>query len=164
MSSIEEGARRAVAEDVDVVVALFAVALDELTPHRGGAMWARHEARAEPVATGLEAALADPDQLLVVGTIDGSVVGYAAVRLDPLHGGGTVALLTDVYVLADARGVGVGEAMLELCVDWARERGSVGIDSLALPGDRDTKNFFETFGMVARAIVVHRPLDRHDPT
>ena len=25
-------------------------------------------------------------------------------------------------------------------------------------GDRATKNFFETFGLVARGIVVHRPL------
>ena len=27
-----------------------------------------------------------------------------------------------------------------------------------LPGMRDSKNFFETFGLVARAIVVHRSL------
>ena len=43
-------------------------------------------------------------------------------------------------------------------VAWCRDRGCVGVDSLALPGDRATKNFFESFGLVARAIVVHRPL------
>ena len=32
------------------------------------------------------------------------------------------------------------------------------MDSLALPGDRATKNFFETHGLVARAITVHRRL------
>jgi hypothetical protein len=32
------------------------------------------------------------------------------------------------------------------------------MDSLALPGDRATKNFFESFGLKARAIVVHRSL------
>jgi hypothetical protein len=32
------------------------------------------------------------------------------------------------------------------------------VDSLALPGDRHTKNFFEAFGLVARAIVVHKTL------
>jgi hypothetical protein len=27
-----------------------------------------------------------------------------------------------------------------------------------MPGDRNTKNFFESFGLVARAITVHRDL------
>ena len=31
--------------------------------------------------------------------------------------------------------------------------------ALAGAGERATKNFFERFGLVARAIVVHRPLD-----
>ena len=41
----------------------------------------------------------------------------------------------------------------------AKERGALAIQSVALPGDRATKNFFETHGMVARAIIVHRWLD-----
>jgi hypothetical protein len=44
-------------------------------------------------------------------------------------------------------------------VEWCTARGCVGVDGLALPGNRATKNFFETFGLVARAIVVHRRLD-----
>jgi hypothetical protein len=48
--------------------------------------------------------------------------------------------------------------MMQALVDWCTERGCMGVDSLALPGDRHTKNFFESFGLVARAIVVHRPL------
>jgi hypothetical protein len=47
---------------------------------------------------------------------------------------------------------------MDAIVAWAEAAGCVGIDSLALPGNRETKNFFETFGLVARAIVVHRPL------
>jgi len=35
----------------------------------------------------------------------------------------------------------------------------VAVQSTALPGDRATKNFFESQGMVARAILVHRWLD-----
>jgi hypothetical protein len=34
----------------------------------------------------------------------------------------------------------------------------VGIDAVALPGMRETKNFFEAAGLVARAIVVHKAL------
>jgi hypothetical protein len=55
--------------------------------------------------------------------------------------------------------VGVGEAVMDHLVAWCRAQGCFGVDSLALPGDRQTKNFFESFGLVARAIVVHRPLD-----
>jgi hypothetical protein len=47
---------------------------------------------------------------------------------------------------------------MEAVLAWAGERGCVGVDALALPGSRETKNFFESFGLVARAIVVHRDL------
>jgi L-amino acid N-acyltransferase YncA len=65
-----------------------------------------------------------------------------------------------IYVEPGARSVGVGEAILDLLIVEATERGAIGIEALALPGDRATKNFFETHGMVARAIIVHRRLDR----
>ena len=42
---------------------------------------------------------------------------------------------------------------------WARATGCIGIESMALPGDRDTKNFFEAAGLIARAIVVHRSFE-----
>jgi hypothetical protein len=48
--------------------------------------------------------------------------------------------------------------LMDQLVEWCRERGCIGVDSLALPGDRATKNFFESFGLVARAIIVHRRL------
>jgi hypothetical protein len=41
----------------------------------------------------------------------------------------------------------------------AAAAGAVGIEATALPGDRATKNFFETHGLVARALTVHRRLD-----
>ena len=47
---------------------------------------------------------------------------------------------------------------MQALVDWCAARGCFGVDSLALPGDRHSKNFFESFGLVARAIIVHRPL------
>ena len=48
--------------------------------------------------------------------------------------------------------------MLEAIVAWGTDRGAVGVDAIVLPGARDTKNFFETFGLKARALVVHRAL------
>jgi hypothetical protein len=49
---------------------------------------------------------------------------------------------------------------MDAVLAWCRECGCFGVDSLALPGNRETKNFFESFGLVARAIVVHRNLER----
>jgi hypothetical protein len=44
-------------------------------------------------------------------------------------------------------------------VAWARAHHCTGIDGFTLPGNRATKNFFETFGLTARAILVHRSLE-----
>ena len=153
-----EGARVATRADLPRLVELVREAVAELTPTRGGAIWARRDARPEPVEPSLAAAIDDDDQLVVVGTIDGTPIGFATVRLDDLHDGGRLAVLDEIYVEEGARGVGVGEALMDAVLEWARERGCVGVDSLALPGNRHTKNFFESFGLVARAIVVHRAL------
>ncbi len=155
---MEENARTASPDDLDRVTSLASAAVAELTPTRGGELWARREARPAPVADTLAAAIDDPDQELFVGELDGVVVGYAAVRSEPLRDGSHLAVLDDIYVDPDARGVGVGELMMDQVVAWATDKGCVGIDSVALPGNRATKNFFESFGLVARAIVVHRPL------
>ncbi|MDH3754909.1 MAG: GNAT family N-acetyltransferase, partial [Acidimicrobiia bacterium] len=72
--------------------------------------------------------------------------------------GSRLAVLEQIYVLPEARGVGVGESIMGEVEAFAQSQGCIGIDSLALPGDRATKNFFETFGLVARAITVHRKL------
>ena len=95
---------------------------------------------------------------MVVGTVDEVVCAYGVSELEELPDGAVLAVVTDLYSAPEARGVGLGEAMMELLVAHARDHGAVGVDALALPGDRETKNFFETFGLKARAIVVHRSL------
>ena len=68
-------------------------------------------------------------------------------------------MIKELFVEPEARSVGIGEALLMFMLDAARKRNALGIEALALPGDRETKNFFETQGMSARALVVHRWLD-----
>lgn len=158
-----EAARRAEPDDLQQILALTREAGAAMRPQRGGAIWAVREARAEPVDDDVAAALnGAPGRTAVVGEVDGVPVGYALMHLEPLHDGSTLAVVTDLYVTADARGVGVGEVMMDLLLTVAREAGAVGIDALALPGDRATKNFFERFGLTARAIVVHRSLTGGD--
>lgn len=149
-----EAARPAEAADLPALDALHRQATEELRAQRGGPLWARHTARGSNLALDL-----DPDapgELVLAGTIDDVVVGYARVVLEPIEGGDQLAVLTDVYVESEARGVGIGALLLDAAIDWSREQGAVGIDSIALPGMRDTKNFFEAAGMVARAIIVHK--------
>lgn len=155
-----EGARAAVEGDLDALEALVRRATTEARAQRGGPVWSQREAHPEPVRAGLQAAIsgADPDARLVVGTVDDTVVGYGWARLETLHDGNRLLAISDLFTEPEARAIGVGEAMMGWLEAEARAAGAIGIDALALPGDRHTKNFFETFGLTARAIVVHRAL------
>ena len=153
-----EAVRPASSDDLPRIAELARVAIAELRSTKGGEVWARREARREPIDDSLAADLANANAIVLVGAIDDAVIGYAVAVIEDLPDGSGLARLTDVYVESEARGVGVGELLLDAVVAWATERGCSGIDSLALPGHRETKNFFESFGLVARAIVVHRPL------
>lgn len=153
-----EAARPATRDDLASVTGLARRAIEELRPTRGGELWARHEARAEPVDETLAADLDNPDACVLVGTIDDVVVAYAVAVIEMLHDGSSLARVTDLYAEPEAREVGVGEELLDAIIAWATERRCAGVDSLVLPGNRETKNFFESFGLVARAIVVHRSL------
>lgn len=155
-----EAARPATPDDVGAITDLARGAVAELGLLRGGPMWQRQAARVEPIGDGVAAdvALGPADGLAVVGTVDDVVVGYGVSRLVELLDGSLLASVTDLYVAPEARGIGLGEAMMDLLVAHATDAGAVGIDALALPGDRATKNFFETFGLKARALVVHRSL------
>lgn len=152
-----ESARPATVDDAPRLAALHDLAIAEVSPARGGELLAVRSARERPQEE-LAAAIEDPGHLVVAGEIDGWIAGYCAVRAEVLRDGSTLGVIDDLYVEADARQVGVGEAMVDAVLEWCNEMRCRGIDAVALPGDRHTKNFFETFGFTARAIVVHRAL------
>jgi GNAT superfamily N-acetyltransferase len=154
----EESTRTAGLDDLDALVDLARAAIDEKRAQKGGPVWARRERRGDPLELSLRTALEAPDQEVAVGLLDGTVIGYATVRLELLADGGRLGVIEDLFVDPGCRQVGVGEVLMNHLLDWCRARGCFGVDSLALPGDRSTKNFFESFGLVARAIVVHKPL------
>ena len=106
--------------------------------------------------------LTDPSRLVVVGCVDEVVVGYGMVRLKGLPDGRPLGVIDDLFTHPEARGIGVGEAMMDEILAWCRDHRCTGVDAVALPGNRHTKNFFETFGLTARAIVVHRSLQQDE--
>ena len=89
---------------------------------RGGDVWARRDAPATPYENRLALAVADPAQLLVVGTIDDAVVGYAVAATEVLGVGSLLARLTDLYAEPEAREVGVGEKLLDYVIESRRTR------------------------------------------
>ena len=101
-------------------------------------------------------ALADQSSVVAVGMVDGAPVAYGLMVVIEAADGSTHAVIEELFVEPEARSVGVGESLAELLLGIATERGAIGVDALALPGDRATKNFFESRGMVARASIVHR--------
>ena len=151
-----EAARPAVEADLPELGRLCREALSELRGmERGGPLFVAREARPEPVEEGLGAALADPGSLVLLGTLDDSAIGYAVGRVETLRDGRALGVIEDLFVETEARGVGVGETMMGLLLEWFESRGCIGVDAMALPGARATKNFFEESGFSARLLVMH---------
>lgn len=151
-----EGARPAIAADLARLEELWAVAFAEIGgQERGGRVFTTREAGGRSI----EEWLADTESSVVIaGTVDDVVVGFATARTETLRDGAPHGVIEALFVESGARGVGVGEAMMGALLGWFRERGVVGVDAMALPGMRDTKNFFEAHGFTARLLVVHRRL------
>jgi GNAT superfamily N-acetyltransferase len=149
-------ARAAVETDVARLAELCRHVRAELgAQERGGAVFVAREARPEPVEESLRSAVLEPDRTVVVGTIDGTILGYATGRTELLRDGNTLGVIDDLFVEEEARAVGVGEAMMDVLLDWFRSQGCSGVDAMALPGARATKNFFEESGFTARLLVMH---------
>ncbi|MGI8810004.1 MAG: GNAT family N-acetyltransferase [Acidimicrobiales bacterium] len=155
-----DSARAATEADAPRLADLCRMALEELgARERGGRVFVAREARAEPFDAGLRADIADPDVLVLAGTLDDVVLGYATGRVEALRDGSSLGVIHELFVEPDARAVGVGEAMMEQLLEWFRLRRCSGVDSTALPGARETKNFFEESGFTARLLVMHHRME-----
>jgi GNAT superfamily N-acetyltransferase len=139
--------------DRDEIERLRSAARAELAELRGADVLLAAVATAEAADHVSDHTLAG-DGISLVGTIGEVVVGVAIATRR-----GDRADLEELFVEAPARRVGVGHALLEAVLGWAKAGGCRGLDSRALPGARDTKNFFESHGMVSRLIVVARDID-----
>lgn len=155
-----ESARLAVEADADACAAVCVQALDEISVARGGPLFARREtgllAKALLRPGGLSRVLSDPRRTVVVGLLEDVVVGLAAAV--ELVGETSLGVVDAFYVEPGARGIGVGRSMLDASVSWLGAKGCRAIDVSVLPGQRETKNFFEAAGFKARLITMHLEL------
>lgn len=154
----EEAVRPAHPADVAVILELAAALRAELSPMRGGAVWAVREARPEPLEAAYKALVDAPSAHVVVGTIDEVPVGFGVGEVEILQDGSRLGVVSELFVDPEARAVGVGEELLGALVGFFVDAGCVGVDAFALPGHRAAKNFFEESGFSARGILMHHRL------
>lgn len=161
VSSFEPVVRTAGPADRAELIRLADRALEHLDTQKGGEVYRHREARPRPVDATVDRdldAAATGDAIVLVGCLGPVPVGYAVARVEPTRRA-PLAIVEDLYVEPEARGVGLGRSLMDELVRRATDAGCGGIQAEALPGDRATKNFFEGFGLVARKITVHRALD-----
>jgi len=158
-----ESARPAELEDLPAIAAVADRIRDELAEGRGGPLFLAREACVAPIADRIRTLIDDPDGTAIVGCYDGIVLGYTLAEVETLADGRRLGRIDDLAVDPEARASGIGEAMMDLVLGTFRTAGCFGVDSRALPGDRQTKNFFESFGLKARLLIVHRSFDDDAP-
>jgi GNAT superfamily N-acetyltransferase len=153
-----EASRPAGEHDIARIVELAHVMRAELSVMKGGATWFQREAWPEPLDDAYRTLIDRDDALVVVGTIDDYVLGFGVALIEPLRSGDRLGVVTDLFVEEPAREVGIGEAIMDDVIAFCTDRGCIGIDGLALPGHRATKNFFEEHHFTARLLTMHHRL------
>jgi GNAT superfamily N-acetyltransferase len=149
-----EAVREAAAADEVRFGELMAELVEGIVSQRGGSQLVDPD----HVPVGLSELLADPNRLVLLGTLDDMVTGVAVCHHEDRAGRGRQGSFDACYVEPGARGMGLGGLLLDTAVSWFEEHGCAGIDGVALPGDRQAKRFFEAAGFKARLITMHRPL------
>lgn len=152
-----EAARAAQPPDAPALARLLAAARDDLRVDRAGKRCASGVLARAASPGDLAALLDSPDHAVLVGTLDEQPVGFALLRLRR-DGPPRTAVVEAIFVEPAARELGVGEALLEACVERARAAGCDSIDALALPGSRSLKNLLERAHFRARLLVLEREL------
>jgi GNAT superfamily N-acetyltransferase len=98
-----------------------------------------------------DAIASDPNNELVVASLDGRVIGVLQLTFIPYvtYQGSWRALIEGVRVDASVRSRGVGRAMFEWAIARARERRCVMLQLTTDKTRADAKRFYEGLGFVA---------------
>ena len=156
---MKESSRLASIDDLETLIFLRKEAISELKNKRGGEVLLNLDSFSEDSSENFSYWFDSSDHRIFTGLFGDAVVAYGVLEFLTTNDTQRIASIKEIFVLKDARSVGVGESVIHSITNEAIEHNAIGIDSFALPGDRETKNFFETQGMVARLIHVYRPLE-----
>jgi ribosomal protein S18 acetylase RimI-like enzyme len=94
---------------------------------------------------------ADPNQLLLVGEVDGRIVASLQLTFIPgiAHQGAWRAQVEAVRVARDLRGHKIGKAMMQHVIALARERGCALVQLTTNKARDDAQRFYRGLGFVA---------------
>jgi GNAT superfamily N-acetyltransferase len=150
--------RQATLQDATELARLRDLACEHIAQQRGGAVALLSDfSEQDALMASLEPG-SDSERLVIIALIGDAPVGYCSAAIAQLDQGYALCRISELFVESPAQEIGMGALLLQFTREWALERQCAGIDATVMPGDRETKNFFETFGLVARAITVHQDL------
>ena len=158
-------ARLAQPDDVSDLEWLYAGLAAEQRSIRS--IWPYSDGLPEPVSTSLNTLVERSRGIVVVGLIDGVPLGFLAGFEQPLlapMADRNIGVVQLIFTDHEARGVGVGAAMLYVAMREFRNRGIDLFDARVSPGHRLAKNFFESNGFKARSITMHCSESEVGPT
>jgi ribosomal protein S18 acetylase RimI-like enzyme len=150
-------ARAAERPDLVHLVEMYAGLADEQRAIRE--IWPYTDGLSQPVDGTLDTLLDAGESIVIVGEIDGAVLGMLVTTVEPLlapMADRSIGVIRLIYVDPAARGVGVGGAMLARALEDFERSGIDLFDAPVSPGHRLAKNFFESHGFKARSIIMHR--------
>lgn len=151
--------RRAGARDVDRVAALWTALAEHhgrLDPRHALRSGAAHEIRRLAASE-----LADPDAVALLYERDGQALGLCMARIDhapPIQREIVRAEIGELFVREEARGAGVGRALVDAAFAWARARGIERVVVRVFERNRDGRAFWRALGFGALMDVLERRL------
>ncbi|HEV7919741.1 MAG TPA: GNAT family N-acetyltransferase [Thermoanaerobaculia bacterium] len=93
--------------------------------------------------------LDSPDDCVFVAERDGAIAGYVYVALEPLSWKelrGPAGFIHDVAVTAEARRSGLGTELLEVAIDWLRQRGAPRVILWTAASNEAAQSLFRRLG------------------
>ncbi|HEX7975843.1 MAG TPA: GNAT family N-acetyltransferase [Anaerolineales bacterium] len=84
-----------------------------------------------------------------IAELEGRVVGFMLCRIKrvpPYMGGVLVGELSDMWILADARRLGIGDALSRLALDWLHAQGAHSVEIQVLRDNEASWKLYERMG------------------
>ena len=110
--------------------------------------------------TGLQAIISNPDiGIILLARHKDKVVGMVSLLFSISTAlGGRVAMLEDMVVLPEQRGLGMGSALLNAAIKTARDNGCLRITLLTDSDNETAQGFYEKQGFVRSQMLAFRRL------
>jgi ribosomal protein S18 acetylase RimI-like enzyme len=86
---------------------------------------------------------------IFIAEIENTVVGFLLCRIKRVPeymGGVLVGELSDMWILSDARRMGIGDKLSRLAIDWLRQQGAHSIEIQVLRDNQSSWKLYERMG------------------